>query len=81
MEAASNGANASLKIIGAIVVNVIAFLSILALFNTTLTFLGNRVGVENLTLEVMFKCERKSQVSSYKKQQRRVSTFFQNRLL
>lgn len=51
VEAASNGANASLKIIGAIVVNVIAFLSILALFNTTLTFLGNRVGVENLTLE------------------------------
>ncbi|WAQ94255.1 S28A3-like protein [Mya arenaria] len=41
--AASNGATASLKIIGAILVNVIAFLSLLAFLNATLTWIGHRV--------------------------------------
>ena len=52
IEAASNGASASIKIVGAIAVNVIAFLSLLAFLNATLTWFGDRVGVDGLTFEV-----------------------------
>ena len=52
IEAATNGATASIKIIGSILVNIIAFLSLLAFLNATLTWFGDRVGVENLTFEV-----------------------------
>jgi len=51
-EAATNGAMISVKLVAAIIVNVIAFLSLLAFVNATLTWFGDRVGVENLTLEV-----------------------------
>ena len=51
-EAASNGATASIKIVGAILVNVIAFLCLLAFLNATLTWFGDRVGIEGLTFEV-----------------------------
>lgn len=51
IEAASNGASASVKIIGAIAVNVIAFLSLLAFLNATLRWFGDRVGVEGFTFE------------------------------
>ncbi|XP_052800358.1 solute carrier family 28 member 3-like [Mya arenaria] len=55
IEAASNGATASLKIIGAILVNVIAFLSLLAFLNATLTWIGHRVGIyePDLTFELI----------------------------
>ena len=52
IEAASNGASASIKIVGAIAVNVLAFLSLLAFLNATLTWFGDRVGIEGLTFEV-----------------------------
>lgn len=51
IEAASNGASASIKIVGAIAVNVLAFLSLLAFLNATLTWFGDRVGIEGLTFE------------------------------
>ncbi|XP_045170393.2 solute carrier family 28 member 3-like [Mercenaria mercenaria] len=53
IDAASNGALASLKIVGAIAANVIAFMSMLAFINATLTWFGDRVGVENLTFELI----------------------------
>ena len=54
MEAISNGATSSLKLIGVIAANLIAFISLLACFNATLTWFGERVGVEKLTFEVLF---------------------------
>lgn len=51
IEAASNGASASVKIIGAIAVNVLAFLSLLAFLNATLRWFGDRVGIEGFTFE------------------------------
>lgn len=51
IEAASNGASASIKIVGAVAVNVLAFLSLLAFLNATLTWFGDRVGVDGLTFE------------------------------
>lgn len=52
LDAASNGALASLKIVGAIAANLIAFMSMLAFINATLAWFGDRAGVENLTFEV-----------------------------
>lgn len=51
IEAASNGATSSIKIIGAIAVNVIAFLSLLSFLNATLTWLGLRLGYDYITFE------------------------------
>ncbi|CAL1526428.1 unnamed protein product, partial [Lymnaea stagnalis] len=51
IEAACNGANISAQIIAAIIVNVMAFLSLLKFVNATLTWCGERVGVQNLTFE------------------------------
>ncbi|CAL1526427.1 unnamed protein product [Lymnaea stagnalis] len=53
IEAACNGANISAKIIAAIIVNVMAFLSLLKFVNATLTWFGDRVGVQNLTFELI----------------------------
>ena len=52
IEAASNGATASIKVLGSIGVNVLAFLSLLAFLNATLTWFGDRIGIEELTFEV-----------------------------
>lgn len=53
IEAASNGASASIKIVGAVAVNVLAFLSLLAFLNATLTWFGDRVGIDGLTFELI----------------------------
>lgn len=53
IEAASNGATASIRIVGAVAVNVIAFLSLLAFLNATLTWFGDRVGIDGLTFELI----------------------------
>ncbi|XP_067650596.1 solute carrier family 28 member 3-like [Haliotis asinina] len=53
IEAASDGASMSITLIANIVVNVIAFLALLAFVNATLTWFGNRVGVEDLTFELI----------------------------
>lgn len=52
LDAASNGALPSLKIVGAIAANLIAFMSMLAFINATLAWFGDRAGVENLTFEL-----------------------------
>ncbi|XP_046567699.1 solute carrier family 28 member 3-like [Haliotis rubra] len=51
IEAASEGATTSIGLIANIIVNVIAFLALLAFVNATLTWFGNRVGVEEFTFE------------------------------
>ncbi|CAL1526426.1 unnamed protein product [Lymnaea stagnalis] len=53
IEAACNGATMSAKIIACVVVNVMAFLSLLKFVNATLTWFGDRVGVKNLTFELI----------------------------
>ncbi|XP_071102090.1 solute carrier family 28 member 3-like [Haliotis cracherodii] len=51
IEAASEGASTSSSLIANIVVNLIAFLSLLSFVNATLTWFGDRVGVEGFTFE------------------------------
>lgn len=52
VEAASNGASQSVKLVANIAVNLIAFISILAFINATLTWFGDRAGLnEPLTFE------------------------------
>jgi pyrimidine nucleoside transport protein len=45
IEAAAAGASASIPLVANIVVNIIAFIAIIAFFNTTLTWMGHRVGL------------------------------------
>lgn len=54
IEAASAGAAGSVKVVAGIAVHVIAFLSILKFVDATLTWFGELVEVEGLTLEVSF---------------------------
>ncbi|XP_078321015.1 solute carrier family 28 member 3-like [Crassostrea virginica] len=51
IEAASAGASNSVKVVAGIAVHVIAFLSILRFINATLTWFGELVEIEELTLE------------------------------
>ncbi|GFO44651.1 sodium/nucleoside cotransporter [Plakobranchus ocellatus] len=51
IEAACNGATVSAKIIASIIVNLIAFLSLLKFVNATLIWLGERVGKKNFTFQ------------------------------
>lgn len=51
IDAASSGASQSIKLIANIVVNLIAFLSILSFVNAALTWFGQRVNIEKLTFE------------------------------
>ncbi|XP_046369656.2 solute carrier family 28 member 3-like [Haliotis rufescens] len=53
IEAASEGASTSIGLIANIVVNVMAFLALLAFVNATLTWFGDRVGIEGLTFELI----------------------------
>ena len=57
IHAACNGAIASIPLVAAIAVNLIAFLAILEFVNATLTWFGHRVGLmepeyQDITLEV-----------------------------
>lgn len=52
VEAASAGATSSIKMVGGIAVNVLAFLSILKMVNATLIWFGERAGVEGFTFQV-----------------------------
>ena len=54
IDAASSGASQSIKLVANIAVNLIAFISLLALVNDTLTWFGKRAGVDDppLTFEV-----------------------------
>lgn len=51
IEAATAGATASTKLVAAIAVNIIAFLSLLNFVNATLVWCGQRAGVDGFTLE------------------------------
>ncbi|KAK0058302.1 solute carrier family 28 member 3 [Biomphalaria pfeifferi] len=51
IEAASNGASMSVKLVANIAVNLIAFVALLHFINATLTWFGDRVGVDNLTFQ------------------------------
>ncbi|XP_041365473.1 solute carrier family 28 member 3-like [Gigantopelta aegis] len=53
IDAISKGATTSIKLIANIIVNVIAFLSLLAFVDATLTWFGEQVGVEKLTFELI----------------------------
>ncbi|KAK0054280.1 solute carrier family 28 member 3 [Biomphalaria pfeifferi] len=53
IEAACNGAVLSAKIIACVVVNVMAFLSLLKFVNATLTWFGDRVGIKDFTFELI----------------------------
>lgn len=52
MDAACKGAQFGLKIIGAIVANIVAFVSFVAFINAIITWLGHLVGFEDLSFEV-----------------------------
>ena len=62
VDAASNGATQSIKIISNICANLIAFLSILSFTNGALTWFGQRVNIEKLTFEVSARLGRKQQI-------------------
>ncbi|KAH9523620.1 hypothetical protein Btru_040466 [Bulinus truncatus] len=51
IEAASNGASVSVKLVANIAVNLIAFVALLHFINATLTWFGDRVGVDGLTFQ------------------------------
>ncbi|KAL5006492.1 hypothetical protein ScPMuIL_015298 [Solemya velum] len=51
LQAAAAGAMSSIKLVAAVAVNVIAFLALLAFVNGSLTWFGDRIGVEDLTFE------------------------------
>jgi len=52
MDAACKGAQFGLKIIGAIVANIVAFVSFVAFINAIISWLGHLVGLEDLSFEV-----------------------------
>ena len=52
IEAAYQGANQSIKLVANICIQVMAFLAILKFLNNTLTWFGDRAGVDELTFEV-----------------------------
>ena len=52
IEAAAAGAANGIPLVANIAANVIAFVAILYFINATLTWFGQRVGIEKLTYEV-----------------------------
>lgn len=55
LEAASQGASASISLVANIAVNLMAFLSLLAFFNSVLSWLGNMFDYPQLSFEVNIK--------------------------
>lgn len=53
IQAASEGASQAVRLAANIAVNLIAFVALLELLNSTLTWLGDRVGIDNLTFQVV----------------------------
>ncbi|XP_062608399.1 solute carrier family 28 member 3-like [Saccostrea cucullata] len=53
IEAISSGASNSVKVVAAIAVNVMAFLCVLEFVNMTLTWFGDRVGIERLSFQLI----------------------------
>jgi pyrimidine nucleoside transport protein len=72
LDAATKGALLGIQLVLGITANLIAFVSFIAFLNGVLSWLGNLVGVETLTLEVRYTtimCE----INSY--------VFLRNRLI
>ena len=53
MEAASAGAQSTVKLIAYVVVNLIAFLAILSFVDTIISFYGGRIGYPEVDFEVI----------------------------
>jgi pyrimidine nucleoside transport protein len=53
LEAAANGASSAVSLAANIAANLIAFIALLEFINTTLTWFGNRVGIEELTFQLI----------------------------
>ncbi|KAK3770003.1 hypothetical protein RRG08_043166 [Elysia crispata] len=53
VEAASNGASMSIKLVANIAVNLIAFVALLQFINSTLIWFGDRVGYEDFTFQLI----------------------------
>jgi pyrimidine nucleoside transport protein len=53
LEAASNGASNAVSLAANIAANLIAFIALLQFINTTLTWFGQRVGIEELTFQII----------------------------
>ena len=56
IEAAASGAANAIALVANIAVNLIAFIAILYFINATLTWFGQRVGIEELTYQVIVGC-------------------------
>lgn len=54
VDAATNGANIAISLVLGIIANLIAFVSFVAFVNGVLTYLGMLVGIEELTLKLIF---------------------------
>lgn len=52
MDAACKGAQFGLQLIGAIIANIVAFVSFVAFINALISWLGGLVGFDNLSFEV-----------------------------
>jgi len=52
IEAVASGAAAAIPLVANIAVTVIAFIALLYFINATLTWFGQRVGIEELTFQV-----------------------------
>lgn len=59
VDAACKGAQFGLQLIGAIIANIIAFVSFVAFINAIICWLGNLIGFENLSFEVSNSTRRK----------------------
>jgi pyrimidine nucleoside transport protein len=53
IEAAANGASNAVALVGNIAANLIAFLALLEFINATLTWFGQRVGIQRLTFQMI----------------------------
>jgi len=53
MDAACKGAQFGLQLVGAIIANIVAFVSFVAFLNAIISWLGHLVGIENLSFEYM----------------------------
>ncbi|XP_076439690.1 solute carrier family 28 member 3-like isoform X2 [Babylonia areolata] len=53
IEAASSGASTAIKLVANVAVNVMAFLAILEFLNATLTWFGDRAGIDGLSFEFL----------------------------
>ncbi|KAH9524569.1 hypothetical protein Btru_027195 [Bulinus truncatus] len=53
LQAASDGANMSIKLVASIMVNMMAFVSLLNLINVTFVWFGERAGVQGMTFDLM----------------------------